>query len=219
MTSPTGFLGITLNGVMLKLASKAPIEREREVKSILEGGPGGAREHLAWRPAGYPIRTFQRRWQLTWDHVRDFYDLLQEILVGPAPYELCIWKMTHHVYTCDGARAEFFLPHALGSATDWLTVQPNTRPVAEQLPVVKLDDTELTYDNVDLATYAGTPPAGTVWFLNQGARFKLPAAPDAGAVLVARYVPLYRVLRASSGDKRYDNPLREPLAIELVESE
>lgn len=214
--SPIGFQGITLNGVPLRIASAAPIERERELKSILEGGPGGTREHLAWREAGLPLRTIKRRWQFTWAHVRGLYDTLLEILAGPAPFELCFWKMTHHHFLCDGARTEFYLPHPLGPATDWLTEQPSTNPIAEHLPVAKLDGVELTYDNVDAAGYVGAPSAGTVKFLNQGARFKLAEAPAAGAVLVVRYVPLYQVLQASAGDKRYES-LREPLAIELVE--
>ena len=66
--------------------------------------------------------------------------------------------------------------------------------------------------------YAGTPSAGTAVFLQQGAKFKLAEAPAAGATLIVRYVPLYQVLCASTGDKRYEGPIREPLAIELVET-
>lgn len=219
MASPTGFVGITLEGVDIPIATQQPVARRRELKSILESGPGGAREQLAWQPAGYPVRTYKMRFTLTWAHLRGYYDQVEEILAGAGPFAFCFWKPVHLRYLGDGVRVEYFLPHELGVATDTLTTPPGGASIIPFLPVVKigLSSDPLTYSKVDATTYATGPSAGNVYFLAGGTKFKLPSAPAAGAAIVVRYVPLYAVFEVEASEKRYTDPIREPRAIELVE--
>lgn len=220
MSSPTGFVGMTLEGTAIAAATQAPVEQRRAVKSLFEGGPGTAQEQLAWLPAGYPVRIFKRSWKLAFQHLRDLYDTVEDILAGPGPFDFVFWKLTHHRYLGDGARVEFFLPHSGGVATDTLT-PPGGISVTPFLPVVKigLAATALTYTKVSAGTYATGPATGNVYFLENSDRFKLAVADTPAALddIVVRYVPLYQVIEAGEPDKRYGDPIREPRGIELRE--
>lgn len=223
MSSPTGFIGFHLGGVNIAVATQAPNERRRELKTIVEGGPGVAQEQLAWRAAGYPVRTYKRSWTFPIQHIKDFYDQIEEILSGPSPFEFCFWKLTHHCYISDGVRTEFFLPHAGGVATDTLIARGGSAPElnTEFLPVVKLGlaASPLTYTKVDSATYATGPATGNVYFLENAASFKIAAAdvPAAGEEIFARYVPLYLVMEGGNLEKRYPDNAREPRQLDLLE--
>ncbi|MEO7973271.1 MAG: hypothetical protein ABIU84_06750, partial [Thermoanaerobaculia bacterium] len=159
-------------------------------------------------------------WQLRFQHLRDFYDLVEDILAGPGPFDFCFWKLVHQRYTGDGARVEFFLPHPGGVATDTLTA-PSSISITPFLPVVKLGlaATPLTYTKVDAGTYATGPATGNVYFLENSDRFKVAVAdvPASGDPVVARYVPLYQVVEGGASDKSYSDNVREPRAIELQE--
>lgn len=220
MTSPTGFIGFTLAGVNVAVSTQAPTEERRELKTVYEGGPGTAQEQLAWRAAGYPVRTYKRSWTIPIQHIRGYYDQIEAILAGPGPFDFCFWKLTHHRYLGDGARVEFFLPHAGGVATDTLTV-PGGALLTPFLPVVQLglEAAALTYAKVDSGTYATGPTTGNVYFLENSNRFKLAVADTPAALddIVVRYVPLYRVIEGSALDKRYLDNAREPRPIELSE--
>lgn len=224
MSSPTGFVGWTLETLVVDVATQAPAEKRRELKTLFEGGPGDVQEQLAWRAAGYPVRTYKRSWTFPIANIRDFLDQVEEILAGPGPFAFCFWKYTHHRYISDGARVEFFLPHAGGVATDTLIVPGYTAPEANDrfLPEVKLglgSTTPLTYSKVDSATYATGPASGAVYFLENSDRFKIASAdvPAAGEFLSVRYVPLYLVVEAGDLDRRYPDNAREPRPIELRE--
>lgn len=220
MSSPTGFIGMTLEGEHIDLAIQAPTERRQELKTLLEGGAGALQEQLAWRAAGYPVRTFKRTWQIPIANLRTSYDLVENILAGPGPFDFCFWKLTHHRYLGDGARVEFFLPHAGGVATDTLT-PPGGASVTAFLPVVQLGlaATALTYTKANAGAYATGPSTGNVYFLENSDRFKLAAAdvPAPGDNIVVRYVPLYQVVEGTATDKRYGDNAREPRSIELRE--
>ena len=220
MTSPTGFIGFDLEGTNIAVATQAPNEKRRELKTVYEGGPGSVQEQLAWRAAGYPVRTYKRSWTFPIQHIREFYDTIEAILAGPGPFSFCFWKQTHHRYLGDGARVEFFLPHAGGVATDTLT-PPLGISITPFLPVVQLGlaAAALTYAKVDSATYATGPTTGNVYFLENSNRFKLAAADTPAALddIVVRYVPLYQVVERGDLDKRYPDNAREPRALDLVE--
>lgn len=224
MTSPTGFIGFTLEGTNISVATQAPTEKRRELKTVFEGGPGNAQEQLAWRAAGYPVRTYKRSWTIPIQHLRGYLDTVEEILAGPGPFDFAFWKLTHHRFVSDGARVEFFLPHAGGVATDTLIV-PGYGSLglpADFLPVVKLGlgaVTPLTYTKVSAVTYATGPATGNVYFLENSDRFKIATAdiPAVGDPIVARYVPLYQVIEGGSLDKRFGDNAREPRSLELSE--
>lgn len=223
MTSPTGFIGMTLAGVHLEIAVQAPTERWRELKSIYEGGPGTAQEQLAWRAAGYPVRTHKLTWSLPIAHIRGHYDQVADILAGPGPFDFVFWKVTHHQYISDGARVEYFLPHPGGVATDTLIARGGASPTLNNpfLPVVKLglSASALTYTKVSAGTYATGPSTGNVYFLENSDRFKIAVAdvPAVGDEIVARYVPIYQVVEGGNLDKRYSDNAREPLSLDLRE--
>ena len=223
MTSPTGFIGFHLAGVNIAVATQAPNEKRRELKTVYEGGPGSVQEQLAWRAAGYPVRTYKRSWTFPIQHARDYYDWLEDILAAPGPFDFCFWKLTHHRYISDGARTEFFLPHAGGVATDTLIVPGGGAPESNLpfLPVVKLgiDAAALTYTKASSGSYATGPATGNVYFLENSDRFKIATAdvPAAGDPILVRYVPLYQVIEAASLDKRYPDNAREPRGLELQE--
>lgn len=224
MSSPTGYIGCTIAGLTLGVATQAPTEKRRELKTVFEGGPGSAQEQLAYRAAGYPVRTYKRSWVFPIAHIRSYQDQIEAILAGAGPFDFCFWKLTHHQFVSDGSRVEFFLPHAGGVATDTLT-PPDGASITPFLPVVQLGvGTEiafspLTYTKVNSGTYATGPSTGNVYFLENSDRFKIATAdvPAVGEPIVARYVPLYQVIEGQNLDKRYPDNAREPRPIELME--
>lgn len=223
MSSPTGFIGMTIAGVNLEVSTQTPLEKRREIKTVYEGGPGTAQEQLAYRAAGYPVRTYKRSWNFPIQNIRGQYDQVEDILAGPGPFDFAFWKLTHHRYLSDGARVEFFLPHPGGVATDTLIARGGASPSLNTpfLPVVKLGlaAAALTYTKVDSATYATGPATGNVYFLENSDRFKIAVAdvPAAGDDIVARYVPLYQVIEGGTLDKRYPDNAREPRTLDLLE--
>lgn len=204
------------------LVSASPTEvgvRRRELKTLHETGQLERREFLAWQEDGFPYRAWKHEFTLRYSAIRECYDLVEDILSGPAPFELVLWKPVHLTYLGDGARSEFFLPRPVALQ---YYAGPLALDDAKLEPVVKvgLDGTPLDYAAVDAATYAGTPPAGTVWFLEgpQGLSFKLPSAPAADAQVKARIIPVFRVLEREETEKRYTSVTREPRDLVLVEA-
>lgn len=204
------------------LAGATPTEigvRRRELKTLHESGSLERREFLAWQEDGYPHRAWKHEFTLRYAAIRTCYDLVEEILSGPGPFDLVIWKPVHLTYIGDGARSEFLLPWPVAGQ---YYAGPLPLDAAKLAPVVKvgLAGAELTYAAVDATTYAGTPPAGTVWFLEgaAGRSFKLPSAPAADAEVKARIIPVFSVLERGETEKRYTSPTREPRDIDLVEA-
>lgn len=190
--------------------------KRREVKTVIEAGQLAQREHLAVRDPGYPVRTVKFQFTVRYSHLRDREELIEGILAGPGPHELCLWKPHHQRWTCDGARAEFFFDRPV--AIDTLT--PGGLSIDLFAPIVRvgLTATPLTYTVVSEGTYAaGSPAEGLVWFVLGARKFKLPTAPAAGAELTAALVHTFDVLETGDVDKRYSSVLREPRDLVLVE--
>lgn len=211
---------VMLDGVALAGAMPTEIGvRRRELKTVQESGQLERREFLAWQEEGYPYRAWKHEVTLRYAAIRACYDLVEEILSGPGPFELVIWKPVHLTYIGDGARSEFLLPWPV--ALQYYT-GPLELAAAKLAPVVKvgLAGSPLTYAAVDAATYAGTPPAGTVWFLEgpTGLSFKLPEPPAVDAEVKANIIPVLSVLEREESEKRYTSPTREPRDIVLVEA-
>jgi hypothetical protein len=207
-----------LDGVLLAGAQPNEVGmRRRQVKTIHETGDLERREFLAYQDAGYPDRLWKREFSLRYSAIRDCYDVVEQILAESGPFTCALWKMEHLAYSGDGARLEFFLPFEVACQV----ISPLPIEAAKIQPVVRIgrDGTPLTYAAVAAATYAGTPPAGTAWFLEgSGLAFKVPSAPAAGAKVHVRFAPLYEVLEREETEKRYVSPTREPRDIELLET-
>lgn len=190
-----------------------------DVKTIHETGRLARREFLAFQEDGLPYRLRKREFTLRYTAIRDCYDLVEEILAGPGPFDFVMWKHEHLVYLGDGVRTEFTLPWRV--AAQVVTSLPGALPAAKIQPVVKVTRTgaELTYSAVTAGTYAGTPTAGNVWFLEgAGLTFKLASAPALDAQVHVRYVPVFEVLERGESEKTYTSPTREPRDIVLVET-
>lgn len=209
---------VTLGGYPLTGIAAPQVEvKRREVKTVLEAGQLAQREHLASREPGYPVRTVKCQFTIRYSHLRDKEDLIEGVLAGAGPHELCLWKPLHMRWTCDGVRDEFFFDREI--AIDTLT--PGGLSTAAFEPVVRvgLTATPLTYTVVDAVTYAaGSPAAGLVWFVSGERKFKLPAAPAAGAELTAALVHIFDVFETGDVDKRYSSVIREPRDLVLVEA-
>lgn len=219
-TSPTGLNAPpTLGGYHLTGASASEVVvRARELKTLRTAADGGTREQLAWVAAGLPLRTRKRTFTLRYAHLRNVYDLVEEILAEAGPHTLCLWRFEHLAYAGDGARTEFTLPWqpAIHSLTP-----PNGQPESRYQPAVKLDigGTELTYVEKTEAEFdAGTPGAGEAWFDTETPRLAVATAPAAGETLHVRLVPLFEVVEAPENEKRLASVLREPRDLVLVET-
>jgi len=208
----------TLQGTQLTGASaREVLVRWREMKTVQESGGGDRQEQLLARPSGYPVRTRKREFVFDYNHIRGLYDLVEEILAAAGPFTLSLWKLEHFAFAGDGARTEFFFDHDL--AADFDSVP--SALVGKIDPVVKvgISGTALTYTAVSTATFdGGDPAAGIVWFETAGRRMKLPAAPAVGETVFARFVPRFECLEQADHEKRYQNPIREPRSIVLLET-
>ena len=212
---------VTLAGYPLVGIAAPQVEvKRREIKTVVESGNGSAREHLAHRDPGYPVRTHRYSFRVAYSHLREKEGLIEGILSGPGPHTFCLWKPEHLRYTPDGVRQEFYFDRPVAIHT---LTPPSGYSSAVYAPEISFGltsvDAVLTYAVVSEGTYgAGSPPTGTVWFVSGARKFKLAAAPAAGSVLVARIVSLYSVLEQPDVDKRYSRPIAEPRDLNLVEA-
>lgn len=208
-----------LDGYLLSAADPNEVGvRRREIKTIVESGMLERREFLAMPEDGGPHRAWKHEFTFRYAAIRECYDLVEDILSGPGPFELAIFKPVHLTYVGDGTRSEFVLPWPVA-----LQAYPGSLPLSDArlAPAVRVGmaGATLTYAAVDVVTFAGTPPAGTVWFLDGATsrRFKLPAAPALDAEVKAHVIPVFSVLEREENEKRYTSPTREPRDIVLVE--
>lgn len=219
-TSPTGLNAPpTLGGYHLTGASASEVVvRARELKTLRTAADGGTREQLAWVAAGLPLRTRKRTFTLRYAHLRNVYDLVEEILAEAGPHTLCLWRFEHLAYAGDGARTEFTLPWqpAIHSLTP-----PNGQPESRYEPAAKIGigGSPLTCTGVDAAQFdGGSPSAGEIWFDTESPRIRLDAPLGTGETLHVRLVPLFEVVEAPENEKRLASVLREPRDLVLVET-
>jgi len=220
MASPTGLNAPpTLAGRNLTGASASEVQvRFRELKTVRTAADGSAREQLAYLGEALPIRAKKRTFTVRWAHLRDIYDLVEEILAESGPHTLCLWRFEHLAWQGNGSRTTFTLPWqpAIHSLTP-----PNGQPASRYQPVAKvgIDGTDLTYVAKTAAELAaGTPGAGEAWFATDEPQVKVATAPAAAEVLHVRLVPLYSVVESPESEKRLASVLREPRDLVLVEA-
>ena len=136
-TSPTGLNAPpTLGGYHLTGASASEVVvRARELKTLRTAADGGTREQLAWVAAGLPLRTRKRTFTLRYAHLRNVYDLVEEILAEAGPHTLCLWRFEHLAWAGDDTTEVFRLPWQ--PAVHTLT-PPNGQPGSRYEPAAKI---------------------------------------------------------------------------------
>lgn len=219
-TSPTGLNAPpTLGGYHLTGASASEVVvRARELKTLRTAADGGTREQLAWVAAGLPLRTRKRTFTLRYAHLRNVYDLVEEILAEAAPHTLCLWRFEHLAWAGDDTTEVFRLPWQ--PAVHTLT-PPNGQPGSRYEPAAKIGigGSPLTCTGVDAAQFdGGSPSAGEIWFDTESPRIRLDAPLGTGETLHVRLVPLFEVVEAPENEKRLASVLREPRDLVLVET-
>jgi len=218
-TSPTGLNAPpTLGGYHLTGASASEVVvRARELKTLRTAADGGTREQLAWVAAGLPLRTRKRTFTLRYAHLRNVYDLVEEILAEAGPHTLCLWRFEHLAWAGDDTTEVFRLPWQ--PAVHTLT-PPNGQPGSRYEPAAKIGigGSPLTCTGVDAAQFdGGSPSAGEIWFDTESPRIRLDAPLGTGETLHVRLVPLFEVVEAPENEKRLASVLREPRDLVLVE--
>jgi len=219
-TSPTGLNAPpTLGGYHLTGASASEVVvRARELKTLRTAADGGTREQLAWVAAGLPLRTRKRTFTLRYAHLRNVYDLVEEILAEAGPHTLCLWRFEHLAWAGDDTTEVFRLPWQ--PAVHTLT-PPNGQPGSRYEPAAKIGigGSPLTCTGVDAAQFdGGSPSAGEIWFDTESLRIRLDAPLGTGETLHVRLVPLFEVVEAPENEKRLASVLREPRDLVLVET-
>lgn len=219
-TSPTGLNAPpTLGGYHLTGASASEVVvRARELKTLRTAADGGTREQLAWVAAGLPLRTRKRTFTLRYAHLRNVYDLVEEILAEAGPHTLCLWRFEHLAWAGDDTTEVFRLPWQ--PAVHTLT-PPNGQPGSRYEPAAKIGigGSPLTCTGVDAAQFdGGSPSAGEIWFDTESPRIRLDAPLGTGETLHVRLVPLFEVVEAPENEKRLASVLREPRDLVLVEA-
>ncbi|HNU81949.1 MAG TPA: hypothetical protein PKO05_00770 [Thermoanaerobaculia bacterium] len=219
-TSPTGLNAPpTLGGYHLTGASASEVVvRARELKTLRTAADGGTREQLAWVAAGLPLRTRKRTFTLRYAHLRNVYDLVEEILAEAGPHTLCLWRFEHLAWAGDDTTEVFRLPWQ--PAVHTLT-PPNGQPGSRYEPAAKIGigGSPLTCTGVDAAQFdGGSPSAGEIWFDTESPRIRLDAPLGTGETLHVRLVPLFEVVEAPENEKRLASVLREPRDLVLVET-
>lgn len=218
--SPTGISAPpTLGGYHLTGASASEVVvRARELKTLRTAADGGTREQLAWVAAGLPLRTRKRTFTLRYAHLRNVYDLVEEILAEAGPHTLCLWRFEHLAWAGDDTTEVFRLPWQ--PAVHTLT-PPNGQPGSRYEPAAKIGigGSPLTCTGVDAAQFdGGSPSAGEIWFDTESPRIRLDAPLGTGETLHVRLVPLFEVVEAPENEKRLASVLREPRDLVLVET-
>lgn len=219
-TSPTGLNAPpTLGGYHLTGASASEVVvRARELKTLRTAADGGTREQLAWVAADLPLRTRKRTFTLRYAHLRNVYDLVEEILAEAGPHTLCLWRFEHLAWAGDDTTEVFRLPWQ--PAVHTLT-PPNGQPGSRYEPAAKIGigGSPLTCTGVDAAQFdGGSPSAGEIWFDTESPRIRLDAPLGTGETLHVRLVPLFEVVEAPENEKRLASVLREPRDLVLVET-
>jgi len=219
-TSPTGLNAPpTLGGYHLTGASASEVVvRARELKTLRTAADGGTREQLAWVAAGLPLRTRKRTFTLRYAHLRNVYDLVEEILAEAGPHTLCLWRFEHLAWAGDDTTEVFRRPWQ--PAVHTLT-PPNGQPGSRYEPAAKIGigGSPLTCTGVDAAQFdGGSPSAGEIWFDTESPRIRLDAPLGTGETLHVRLVPLFEVVEAPENEKRLASVLREPRDLVLVET-
>jgi hypothetical protein len=193
---------------------------ETEIVGLVHLAAGGVREQ---RLAPAPADPVIRRWYTVTLDYRHLGGPLAEAvdarLAFPGPHELAVWKHIPLGYLADGTLAEWSLPWRLAPH-----VLPPPAGLAPALfaPILRLgwDGAPLPLVEPAPTVYdAGTPATGEAWLERGGRRFKLAEPPPAGTRVVAHVVPLFRcVVGAEDLSRRYQDPVREPRRIVLVEA-
>jgi len=218
--SPTGISAPpTLGGYNLTGASASEVAvRFRELKTLRLPADGSTREQLAYLGEGLPIRTRKRTFTLRYAHLRNVYDLVEEILAEAGPHTLCLWRFEHLAWAGDDTTEVFRLPWQ--PAVHTLT-PPNGQPGSRYEPAAKIGigGSPLTCTGVDAAQFdGGSPSAGEIWFDTESPRIRLDAPLGTGETLHVRLVPLFEVVEAPENEKRLASVLREPRDLVLVET-
>jgi hypothetical protein len=231
MSSPVGVPTYpTLDGVHLEgISGPEAIERRAvAVKSIVESATAKRREQVRYWGAGYPAQKVVRSFTIKYGHLTPaWYDRIETLLAIPGTHRFVFfWKVETVTYAGDGTRSEFYLPWEV--AID--TLSPPQGLSADRFePVVQIwiraaetdpwtEGATLTYYAKNAVDYAaGTPAAGTVWFLEGGEQFKLNSAPSSGDWVVCRVVPVFEVLVGQESGTQYQMRSREPRDITLLE--
>jgi len=197
-----------------------------EQRETVTLGRGATREALAYQGAGCPMVGVKHRLGLPFTNLGTQYDLVEELLAVPGPYDVVTWRRAHPVYAGDGDRATFYLPWY--ATLDFYTVPGMlfSALTGGQLSteVAVGDDpssaTSLAVVPKDQADYdAGEPDTDEAWFLNEGQEFKVGAPPEFGERLYLRYVPILSMFKEAAPQSRRYQPggVREPLDLALVE--
>lgn len=228
--SPRGALGpIYLAGQLLdKVAVGDQDFTPHEQRETVTLGRGATREALAYQGAGYPMVGVKHRLGLPFTNLGTQYDLVEELLAVPGPFEVVVWKRAHPVYAGDGDRATFYLPTYVRDHFDLTLPVPGPLQSAESLEQLAVEvrigiagGTSLTPLVKSSGDYAeGEPDAGEAWFLDQGREFKVGTVPNFGERLYVRYVPIYSMHKEAAPQSRRYQPgsTREPLDLVLVEA-
>jgi hypothetical protein len=193
---------------------------ETEIVGLVHLAAGGVREQ---RLAPAPADPVIRRWYTVTLDYRHLGGALAEAvdarLAFPGPHDLAVWKHVPLGYLADGTLAEWSLPWRLAPH---LLTPPAGQPAARFAPVLRLgwDTDPLLLVEPPTSIYeAGAPNPGEAWFERGGRRFKIAAPPAAGTRVIAHVVPLFRcVVGAEDLSRRYQDPVREPRRIVLVEA-
>ena len=210
----------TLDNAHLEHAPSSTVLRTIDSRSVRETATGGRREQRTWwgeaaleNPGRLvPAKRLRHEVGVDYDNLRD--QRIEERLAIPGPHDLAIWKPVILSYRGDGVTREYWVPWRL--AIDVGTPPPGlTAEHVGALPQVKvgLEGEPLTYVSADAATYdEGQPEEGEVWFLTGGQVFKLDAPPASGAWVLARVMPMLRVLDETDSARQYtkDRLFKEP---------
>ncbi|MEM1203272.1 MAG: hypothetical protein AAGN66_08590 [Acidobacteriota bacterium] len=221
MSTPA--LRAVIDGIPVPVAAQSWETQRVEARVLAEMADKGTREFLAWQPPELPLAAHRWRFVLDWTHADKSKEIIEQIFAVPGVHTLVLWRPEVHAWRGDGARRAYRLPRPL--ALD-AVAPPGGAPAHPYQPRFHFGvGGPSGVGVVDLAVVvktaadygAGEPPAGEVWRVEGGVDFKLGAPPEAGAVLRAQVVPVYRVLRAPESRQRLTGPFREPLSLVLWE--
>lgn len=213
----------TLDGVHLLGADTKQWQiLPREISRVHELAGGKRRKDYHYTGAPLPPVTTFYDTVLSYESLGPMRRTVEELLAVPDTHELILWREEPLTWVGDGVRTEFEMPRRL--AVDVVTTPPDGGVLSRYYPEVRIgrttiDNPALTYVPKTSGTYnVGSPAADEAWFLIGGTTFRLLDAPADGAIVYCWAVPVFTVVEMAQGARNYDDTVREPRRIALVEA-
>lgn len=201
-----------------------PVRTIRQWRS--ETAAGTVRIVRKWEGAGLPDVLDRYEFAMEYDLGKEqstAIDFLERLRVLPGPHDFAYWKQVYVAYTATSGQQEIYLPRPDAFSKGYVGHDDDAHKA-----IIAVDGAPVTVVYKTSVTLTDTPAAGEVWISNTSvkhpssgtrvalAKFGTPLS--AGAVVLVKYYPLFRVIVEAVVTKAFEKVAREDKAVVLSEA-